>query len=79
MIATGGGVVSAARICLNAVYVKPYRAQKAEEVIVGKAINEENAEKAGSSLISDADPMTHNRYMVQIARTLVKRTILACK
>lgn len=79
MIAKDGGRVRAARICLNAVYVKPYRAKKAEEAILGKVINEENAEIAGSSAISDAKPLSDNRYMVQIAKTLVKRTILACK
>ena len=79
MIAKDGGRVRAARICLNAVYVKPYRAKKAEEVILGKVINEENAEIAGSSAISDTKPLSDNRYMAQIAKTLVKRTILACK
>jgi xanthine dehydrogenase YagS FAD-binding subunit len=79
MIARDGGKVGAARICLNAVYVKPYRATKAEEAIVGKAINKENAERAGNAAIADAEPLSGNRYMVQIAKTLVKRTILACK
>jgi xanthine dehydrogenase YagS FAD-binding subunit len=79
MIARDGRKVRAARICLNAVYVKPYRATKAEEAIVGKAIDEENAERAGNAVISDAEPLSGNRYMVQIAKTLVKRTILACK
>ena len=44
-----------------------------------KAINKENAERAANSAISDAEPLSDNRYMVQIAKTLVKRTILACK
>jgi xanthine dehydrogenase YagS FAD-binding subunit len=79
MIAKDGRKVRAARICLNAVYVKPYRATKAEEAIVGKAIDEKNAERAGNAVIADAEPLSGNRYMVQIAKTLVKRTILACK
>jgi xanthine dehydrogenase YagS FAD-binding subunit len=79
MIARNGDRVSNARICLNAVYVKPYRAEKAEGAILGKLINEENAELAGSSAISDAKPLRDNRYMVHIAKTLIKRTILACK
>jgi len=78
MIEKDGRKVKAARICLNAVYVKPYRAAKAEEAIVGKAINEENAERAGNAVIADAEPLSGNRYMVQIAKTLVKRIILAC-
>ena len=78
MITAAGGKVSAARICLNAVYVKPYRAVEAEEAIIGKKINDANAEAAGSAAISDAKPLHDNAYMVQVAKILVKRTILAC-
>lgn len=79
MITSLAGKVSAARICLNAVFVKPYRAIKAEEAIVEKAIHETTAEAAGICALSDAKPLEHNRYMVHIGKTLVKRTILACK
>lgn len=79
MLTSSKGKVTAARVCLNAVYVKPYRATKAEEAIVGKPIDEANAEAAGSAAVSDAKPLTHNAYMVQIAKTMVKRAILACK
>jgi xanthine dehydrogenase YagS FAD-binding subunit len=78
MIGNPDGVVSAARICLNAVYVKPYRACEAEEVVLGKAIDESNAEAAGQASVLAAEPLKHNRYMVQVAKTLVKRAILAC-
>jgi len=79
MITSSANWVTAARICLNAVYVKPYRATKAEEAIVGKKIDDANSETAAFSAVSDAKPLEHNRYMVQIAKTLVKRIILACK
>jgi len=78
MITSSGGKVVAARICLNAVYVTPYRAVEAEEVIVGETVNEESAEAAAAAVVAAARPMRHNGYMVQIARTLVKRAILAC-
>jgi xanthine dehydrogenase YagS FAD-binding subunit len=70
--------IEAARICLNAVYVKPYRAVRAEELLLGKEISEEAAEAAGNAAVLDARPLKHNGYMVQIARTLIKRSILAC-
>jgi xanthine dehydrogenase YagS FAD-binding subunit len=70
--------VSSARVCLNAVYVKPYRAVKAEEAIRGKVITEATAEAAGQAAVYNATPVRHNRYMVQIARTLGKRAILGC-
>lgn len=72
------GVVKAARICLNAVYNQPYRAIKAEEYIRGKLISDSNAEGAANAAITDACPLINNRYKIQIAKTLVKRAILAC-
>jgi CO/xanthine dehydrogenase FAD-binding subunit len=78
MIRVSGDTVSAARICLNAVYVKPYRAIHAEEAITGKTITDANAEAAGNAAVSEAKPLHDNAYMVQVAKILVKRTILAC-
>jgi NADPH-dependent glutamate synthase beta subunit-like oxidoreductase len=72
------GVVKSARICLNAVYSNPYRTTKAEEAIQGKSIDEANAESAGAAAVSDAVPLPYNKFKIQIAKTLVKRTILAC-
>ena len=79
MVTSENGVVKNARVCLNAVYVKPYRAVKAEEAIIGKSISEGSAEEAGNAIVADAKPMTRNGYMVQVAKTLVKRTLLASK
>jgi xanthine dehydrogenase YagS FAD-binding subunit len=67
-----------ARICLNAVYVKPYRPFKAEEAIMGKSLEVKAAELAADKAIEDVQPLSHNNYMVQIARTLVKRTLSSC-
>jgi xanthine dehydrogenase YagS FAD-binding subunit len=68
-----------ARICLNAVYNKPYRATKAEESINGQTISEETAEAAGAAAVSGATALAKSKYKIQIAKTLVKRTILNCK
>jgi xanthine dehydrogenase YagS FAD-binding subunit len=78
MITKSDGVVSAARICLNAVHGKPYRAYGAEEAILGKAVDESYGEAAGQAAAVGAEPLRHNRYMVQVAKTLVKRAALAC-
>ena len=77
-ISTKGGNVEDARICLNGVYVKPYRNFKAEEAIVGKEINEAGAEAAGSAAVEDAKPLSDNGYMVPVAKTLVKNAVLTC-
>jgi xanthine dehydrogenase YagS FAD-binding subunit len=78
MIATSSGKVKTARICLNGIWVKPYRAVRAEETILKQKVDETIAEAAGKAAMLDATPMERNRYMVQIARVLVKRAILAC-
>jgi len=78
-IAITAGKVKAARICLNAIAVKPYRAVKAEKAILKQRVNEQSAEAAGNAALSEAKPMERNGYMVQIARVLVKRAILACR
>ncbi|MBN1830660.1 MAG: FAD binding domain-containing protein [Deltaproteobacteria bacterium] len=69
-----------ARICLNAVHNKPYRALKSEELIKGKSINEKNADAAGAAAVEKARalPGDRNKWKIQIARTMVKRAILAC-
>jgi xanthine dehydrogenase YagS FAD-binding subunit len=72
----GGGD---ARICLNAVYNKPYRATAAEDVIKGATIDDATAEAAGTAGVKAATPLAKSKYKVQIAKTLIQRTILACK
>ena len=78
MVTRKDGKVTAARICLNAVHVIPYRAVKAEQVITGRVLDEASAEEAGTAAVAEAKPLEHNKYMVAIARTLVKRALLAC-
>jgi len=78
LIALQGPTVAAARVCLNAVAVKPYRAQKAEAAIVGRELNEQTAAAAGEAAVAEAQPLKDNGYMVQLARVIVKRTLLAC-
>jgi len=78
MVAAAEGVVTSARICLNAVYVVPYRVEWAEEILVGRPLDEAQAEAAADAAVSKARPRRRNGYMVNVARELVKATILAC-
>lgn len=73
-----GKTVTHARICLNAVSVVPRVAVQAEQVLIGSILDEKSAEEAGKAAVADAEPMEGNAYMVQVARTLVKRTVLSC-
>lgn len=79
MIQCSGETVKAARICLNAVFVTPYRATEAEAALLGKALDEKAAALAGEAVVSKASPLAYNRYMVQIAKTLVSKCVLACR
>jgi NADPH-dependent glutamate synthase beta subunit-like oxidoreductase len=72
-------VVKSARICLNAVYNTPYRAAGAEDYLKGKTLDDSTAESAASTITAGTCPLINNRYKIQIAKTLVKRAILACK
>jgi xanthine dehydrogenase YagS FAD-binding subunit len=74
----------AAKICLNAVYNKPYEATAAETSIATTTINTTTAMAAGTAAVATAAPLPSvstnpgTSWKVQIAKTLVKRTILAC-
>ena len=68
------------RICIGAVAPKPYRAFKAEAIIAGKEtkeIDEALAQAAGEAAVLDAKPFPSSKYKTQIAKTLVKRALLA--
>ncbi len=79
MVAVDGGVMTEARICLNAVYVVPYRARLAEQALIGHPLDQSSAQAAAEAAVSNAQPRKRNKYMVTVARTLVERTILACQ
>jgi CO/xanthine dehydrogenase FAD-binding subunit len=72
------GVVKSARICLNSVYGLPMRVTAAEQYLVGKTIDHDTAEQAADAGMEGSFALLTNRYKIQIARTLVKRAILAC-
>jgi NADPH-dependent glutamate synthase beta subunit-like oxidoreductase len=71
-----GGVVKDARIALGAVAPSPIRASKAEAYLVGKAVNEDVAEQAAQIALEGAQPFEQNSYKVQVAKAMVKRSIL---
>jgi xanthine dehydrogenase YagS FAD-binding subunit len=78
-VTLSGDRVASAKICLNAVYVKPYRASAGEELIRGKTLGDDDIGAAADAAVSGAVPMTRNRYLIQVARTLVKRALIACR
>ncbi|MCX8033334.1 MAG: FAD binding domain-containing protein [Thermoleophilia bacterium] len=77
-LSVADGKVVDARICLNSVFGVPLRLPQAERSLVGRAVDEEAAAQAADTAVEGAFSLPGNKYKVQIARTLVKRAILAC-
>jgi NADPH-dependent glutamate synthase beta subunit-like oxidoreductase len=67
------------RVCLGAVAPVPYRALKAEAALRGKELSEAAAQAAGEAAVQDMQPFPDTNYKAQIARTIVKRTLLSLR
>jgi len=76
VITAKDGVCMEARIALGAVAAGPVRAKKAEELLVGRPIDETSAADASEAALAGAKPLSMNAYKIEIAKTLVKRAIL---
>ncbi len=65
----------ATRVVLGGVHPAPWRSKEAEEAVAG-GVSADTAAKAGEAAVSPAKPLGKNAYKVDIARTLVKRTLM---
>ena len=72
-----GDSVESARIVLGHVAPKPWPADDAAKSLVGSAITEDTAAKAGDAAVQSATPLSRNGYKIQLARVAVKRALLA--
>lgn len=70
--ATGGET----RVVLGGVHPAPWRSKEAEEAVAA-GVTADSAANAGEAAVSVAKPLGKNAYKVDIARTLVKRTLEA--
>ena len=77
VLTMNGARIDSARVVLGAVAPVPWRSKPAEAALAGKPLNEETASAAGEAAVSEAAPMSGNAYKVHIARTAVKRAIMA--
>jgi xanthine dehydrogenase YagS FAD-binding subunit len=68
-----GGRVKEVRLALGGVAHKPWRAQKLEAMLTGRAATEENFLAAATEELAPAQPLSHNGFKVELA----KRTIIA--
>jgi xanthine dehydrogenase YagS FAD-binding subunit len=77
MLGLDGNTVRSARIVLGAVAPIPWRVPAAERTLVGKTLSEASATDAALAAVVGAKSLSANAYKVQIARTAVKRAVLA--
>jgi NADPH-dependent glutamate synthase beta subunit-like oxidoreductase/CO/xanthine dehydrogenase FAD-binding subunit len=70
------GRIKSARVVLGAVAPVPIRTVEVEDFLKGKEISEKVAEKAADLAVVGANVLDKNEYKIQIAKTLVKRSIL---
>jgi xanthine dehydrogenase YagS FAD-binding subunit len=63
-----GNEISSARVCLGGVAHKPWRARKAEEVMVGAPATEETFTAAADAELAAAQPLAGNEFKVDLAR-----------
>jgi xanthine dehydrogenase YagS FAD-binding subunit len=57
----------------------PRRAVEAEELLVGRHLDEPCASEAAAAAVRAATPLAKNAYKVPVLEAVIKRTILAAK
>ena len=73
---TAGTQIKQARIALGGVAHKPWRAFAAENFLVGKTASESNFREAASIALSDAKPLEHNLYKIELTNKAIVRALL---
>ncbi len=70
-----GGAVADARIVLSGVASIPWRAQAAEQALIGQPATPERIAAAAEGTVAVAQPLSHNGYKVPLARNLVRQAL----
>ena len=76
VLTTENEIVKNARIVLGGVAPMPYRAGIAEKGLIGKPLDQSAALAAAEQYVSEAKPLSMNRYKLQIIKSIVKKGIL---
>jgi xanthine dehydrogenase YagS FAD-binding subunit len=73
------GSIADARIVLGHVAATPWVASSASASLKNSALDQNAAERCGQAAVEGARPLSRNRYKVQLAKTAVKRALLAAQ
>src|SRR5688572_2947225 len=71
-----GGTVRQARIALGGLATVPWRARDAEQVLVGRTLEEASCQMAAEVALSGARPNEHNSFKVELGRQTIVRALL---
>jgi xanthine dehydrogenase YagS FAD-binding subunit len=66
-----GTTIKQARVVLGSVAHKPWRSQEAEAALSGKSASEESFRRAAEAAVTDAKPLAHNAYKVELAKRAI--------
>lgn len=67
--------ITAARIAMGGVAHKPWRAQKAEEQLVGKTADEKTFQAAAEAELAAAKGYAHNTFKIELAKRTIVRAL----
>jgi xanthine dehydrogenase YagS FAD-binding subunit len=70
------GTVRHVRLVLGGVAPVPWRSVAAEALLDGQRLSPELAARAAQTALSEAQPLSHNAYKVDIARTAIQRALM---
>ncbi|MBD2701242.1 xanthine dehydrogenase family protein subunit M [Spirosoma sp. BT702] len=77
---TQGNKIVQARIAMGGVAHKPWRALKAEQMLVGKDATDANFKLAADAEMADAKPLEHNKFKIELGnRSIVLALQMAMK
>lgn len=76
VVAVIDGVCTGVRLVLGAIAPGPVRAMKAEKNLIGQPIDNKKAEEAAQLALEDVRPLSQNGYKIEIAKALVKRSLI---
>ncbi len=71
-----GQTVSKARVVLGHVAPTPWVAAQAEQALAGKSLSDDVIAQAAEAAVQGAQPLSDNRYKIQLTRVAVKRALL---
>jgi len=71
-----GNTITKARVVLGHVAPTPWVAAEAEQALAGKSISDDVIARAAEAAVQGAQPLSDNRYKIQLTRVAVKRALL---